>query len=93
MAHFRELPAPCRPTVDIVLNKLREAGIDGVVMMGKPNETVCEIPVSFNKIGIILQSGLNPVAATVEAGIEVTNRSLSGLIDYGKLKRFRELFL
>jgi hypothetical protein len=91
LAHFREFPAPCKPMVEIVLRKLKEAGIEGIVMMGKPNETVCEIPVSFNKIGIILQSGLNPVAAAVEAGIEVTNRSMSGVIDYAKLKMFREL--
>jgi repressor of nif and glnA expression len=40
---------------------------------------------------MVLQSGLNPVAAAVEAGIEVTNRSMSGVIDYAKLKKFREL--
>ncbi len=51
LAHFRELPSPCRPVVETVIGKLKEAGIDGLVMMGKPNETVCEIPVGFNKIG------------------------------------------
>jgi len=91
LAHFRELPAPCKPMVEIVLRKLSEVGIEGVVMMGKPNETICEIPVSFNKIGIILQSGLNPVAAAVEAGIEVTNRSMSGVIDFSKLMKFSSL--
>ena len=62
-----------------------------MIMMGKPNETLCEIPVEFNKIGLILQSGLNPVAAAVEAGIQVTNRAMSGVIDYRKLGRFRDL--
>ena len=91
LAHFRELPSPCKPMVETILKKSKEAGIDGVVVMGKPNETLCEIPVGFNKIGMILQSGLNPVAAAVEAGIEVTNRAMSGVINYAKLKRFREL--
>ena len=91
LAHFRELPAACRSTVETILGKLKEAGIDGVIMTGKPNETLCEIPVGFNKVGMILQSGLNPVAAAVEAGIEVTNRSMSGVIDYAKLKKFCEL--
>jgi len=91
LAHFRELPAACRSTVEAILGKLKEAGIDGVIMTGKPNETLCEIPVGFNKVGMILQSGLNPVAAAVEAGIEVTNRSMSGVIDYAKLKKFCEL--
>jgi repressor of nif and glnA expression len=44
-----------------------------------------------NKIGIILQSGLNPVAAAVEAGIQVVNRSMSGVIDYRKLRSFWDL--
>ena len=91
LAHFRELPSPCKPMVDTILKKSKEAGIDGVVVMGKPNETLCEIPVGFNKIGMILQSGLNPVAAAVEAGIEVTNRAMSGVIDYSRLIKFGSL--
>jgi repressor of nif and glnA expression len=88
LAHFRELPSPCKLMVENTLEKLKEAGISGVVMIGKPNETVCEIPVGFNKIGMILQSGLNPVAAAVEAGIEVINRAMSGVFDFRKLKSF-----
>ena len=91
LAHFRELPSPCRPVVETILGKLNEAGIGGVIMIGKPNDTVCEIPVAFNKIGMVLQSGLNPIAAAVEAGIEVTNRSMSGVIDYSKLRKFGDL--
>jgi repressor of nif and glnA expression len=88
LAHFRELPSPCKLMVENTLEKLKEAGINGVVMIGKPNETICEIPVGFNKIGMILQSGLNPVAAAVEAGIEVINRAMSGVFDFRKLKSF-----
>ena len=88
LAHFRELPSPCRPVVETIMGKLSEAGIGGSVTLGKPNETVCEIPVGFNKIGMILQSGLNPVAAAAEAGIKVVSRAMSGVIDYRKLRRF-----
>jgi len=91
LAHFREAPSPCKPVAEAAIAKLREAGIDGLILMGKPNETICEIPVGVNKIGIILQSGLNPIAAAAEAGIEVVSRAMSGLIDYSKLRRFVEL--
>ncbi len=91
LAHFRELPSPCKPVVETIIGKLNEAGIGGVVMIGKPNDTVCEIPVAFNKIGMVLQSGLNPVAAAVEAGVEVANRAMSGVIDYRKLRKFGDL--
>ena len=91
LAHFREAPSPCKPVADDMIARLREAGISGLVLMGKPNEKICEIPVGVNKIGIILQSGLNPIAAAAEAGIEVVSRAMSGLIDYRKLRRFVEL--
>jgi len=91
LAHFRELPSPCRPVVETIIGKLNEAGIGGVIMIGKQNEAVCEIPVAFNKVGMVLQSGLNPVAAAVEAGVEVTNRAMSGVIDYRKLRKFEDL--
>jgi len=91
LAHFRELPSPCRPVVETIIGKLNEAGIGGVIMIGKQNDAVCEIPVAFNKIGMVLQSGLNPIAAAVEAGIEVTNRAMSGVIDYSKLRKFGDL--
>ena len=91
LAHFREAPSPCKAVAEAAIAKLREAGIDGLILMGKPNETICEIPVGVNKIGIILQSGLNPIAAAAEAGIEVVSRAMSGLIDYSKLRRFVEL--
>lgn len=91
LAHFRELPSPCRPVVETIIGKLNEVGIGGVIMIGKQNDAVCEIPVAFNKIGMVLQSGLNPIAAAVEAGIEVTNRAMSGVIDYSKLRKFGDL--
>jgi repressor of nif and glnA expression len=91
LAHFRELPSPCRPVVETIIGKLNEAGIGGVIIVGKQNEAACEIPVAFNKIGMVLQSGLNPIAAAVEAGIEVTNRAMSGVIDYSKLRKFEDL--
>jgi hypothetical protein len=88
LAHFCELPSACKSVAEIILRKLNNAGIGGVIVMGKPNETVCEMPVGLNKTGIILQSGLNPVAAAVEAGIEVVNFAMSGLIDYNRLRHF-----
>jgi len=91
LAHFHELPSPCRPVVETVIGRLNGAGIGGVIALGKPNEMVCEMPAGINKIGIILHSGLNPVASAAEAGIEVVNHAMSGVIDYRRLKRFHDL--
>jgi repressor of nif and glnA expression len=40
---------------------------------------------------MVLYGGLNPVAAVVEAGIEVENIAESGLLDFGQLKSFWKL--
>lgn len=52
---------------------------------------VCEMPVRLSHIGISLSSSLNPVASAVEAGVEVTCRPMSGLIDIEWLNNFQSL--
>jgi len=91
LANFRQIPALCRPVAEEVISGLREATLGGLLVMGDISQSVCEIPVELNKIGIILLGGLNPVAAAVEAGIEVENTAMSGLIDYQDLLDFWQL--
>ena len=40
---------------------------------------------SLGHCGLVLVGGLNPVAAAVESGIEVTNKAMSGLMDFKEL--------
>jgi hypothetical protein len=91
LANFREIPALCRPIVDRVITKLKEVGIEGLYMMGNTSEMVCEIPVSLNKIGMVLLGGLNPVAAAEEAGLRIENYAMSTVMEYQKLIKFGEL--
>ena len=91
LANFREIPAMCVPMARTVFKKLAEAGIEGLITIGETGKPVCEIPVGRNKVGVVLMGGLNPVAAAAEAGIEVSNRAMSRLIDFKELKSFWEL--
>ena len=91
LANFREVPAVSIPVVEVVMKKLREAGIGGLTMMGEVGKPMCEVPVGLNKVGMVLTGGLNPVAAAVEAGINVANIAMGGLIDYKELKSFWDL--
>ena len=91
LANFREIPAVCTPLAGAVIEGLKEVGINGLVMMGEAGKPVCEVPVGLNKVGVILIGGLNPAAAAVEAGINVTNRAMSRLIDFKELKSFWEI--
>lgn len=91
LANFREIPALAKSLVDEVIASLEEVGINGVYALGNISEPVCQIAVGMNRIGVVLLGGLNPVAAAVEAGIEVDNMAESGLIDFKKLVSFWDL--
>ena len=91
LASFLELPFPCKSEAEATLGRLRAAGFDGLVKMGEVSEPLCEAPTGVNRVGLILKHGLNPVAAAAEAGMEVTNRAMSGVIEYRELTRIREL--
>jgi repressor of nif and glnA expression len=88
---FRGIPGPARTIVDEQIILLKEAGIGGIFTIGNTSEPVCQIPVGLNRFGIVQIGGLNPVAAAVEAGIEIENIAESGLIDFEQLTRIWEL--
>ncbi|MFC1916611.1 DUF128 domain-containing protein [Chloroflexota bacterium] len=91
LANFRELPAPARAITEEKIALLKEAGINGVYILGNTSEPICQITVSLNRVGIVLLGGLNPLSAAVEAGIEIENIGESGLIDFQQLQSFWKL--
>ncbi len=91
LANFREIPSLSRELVAELLAQLNDAGIDGMYSLGEIGETVCQIPVGNNRVGLMLLGGLNPVATVVESGIEVENIAESGVMDFKQLVRFRDL--
>ena len=91
LANFREILAPARSTVEAIVADLKRAGIGGVLLIGEASEPLCQISVGWNKMGMVLLGGLNPVAAAEEAGIEAENISESGTVDFRHLMNYREL--
>ena len=91
VASLHELPASCRPMVENIIGRLGEVGLGGMVTIGKTSDPICEVPIGPNKVGMIIPSGLNPVASAVEAGIAVVNHAMSGVIDYRSLRSFWDL--
>jgi repressor of nif and glnA expression len=91
LANFREVTSVCRPLAEQVIHKLNKARLHGVILLGNPSETVCEMPMELNKIGMVLMGGLNPVAAVEEAGIEVESFPMNTVVAYRDLVRFEEL--
>jgi HTH-type transcriptional regulator, global nitrogen regulator NrpRI len=91
LANFREIPAPARSLVVEKIAQLKAAGINGVLVMGNTSEPVCQIAVGLNRVGLVMLGGLNPMAAAVEAGIEVENLAESGLLEYAQLRSVWDL--
>jgi repressor of nif and glnA expression len=91
LANFREIPAMCQPLAEKVVAGLKEANLNGLLMMGEVSKSLCEVPVELNKVGMILTGGLNPVAAAVESGIGVENQAMSTVMEYHELIKFWEL--
>jgi len=91
LANFREMPGPSKPVVNETVDSLRAAGINGLVVLGAPSESVCQIPIELNRIGMVLLGGLNPMAASFEAGIASDNVGESGTVEYEHLVNFWEL--
>lgn len=87
LANYREIPVICRNAVEEVEQKLKDAGIGGILLIGNVSEPVCEIPIELNRIGVILIGGLNPVAAAAEAGITSESHAMSTVVDYRTLVR------
>jgi len=85
-ASFREIPLAAWPAVKTIINNLEQIGLGGILMTGKPNQPLLDIPVSTGRLGIIVAGGLNPIAALEECGVTTISRSLHDLCDFDKLQ-------
>jgi repressor of nif and glnA expression len=91
LASYHEMPMLSRFQVEALITKLQNCGLYRAYIIGNPNENICEVPARLNRVGMILFSGLNPIAAAVESGINVTCKAMSGLMDRSLLKSFGDL--
>jgi repressor of nif and glnA expression len=70
---------------------LKRIGLGGLVRIGRPGQSVLDIPVSEGRVGAIVIGGLNPVSILEETGVRAYSRALAGLIDFSRLFRFEEM--
>jgi repressor of nif and glnA expression len=84
-ASFREIPAVSVPHVRKLGNRLSQVGLGGLLMVGKPNRPLFEVPVSQGRAGLVVVGGLNPIAAVEEVGIHTHSKALTGMWDFEEL--------
>lgn len=90
-ASFREFPAESREAVEHLAERLKRVGLGGLVKIGRPGQSLLDIPVSEGRVGAIVIGGLNPVSILEETGVRAYSRALAGLIDFNRLFRYEEM--
>ena len=88
---FREVPAASRDRVIDLIEKLKEAGLGGFLLVGWPGQPLLEIPVPEGRVGIVVIGGLNPVAILEETGTRIQSRAMAGLVEYERLFHYTEM--
>jgi hypothetical protein len=86
LAGYHEIPMLSVGKAEELLERMKNSGLISFAALGKPGERTCEVPFNPEKVGLVTLSGLNPIAAAVEAGIQVNNHAMCGMIEFAKLK-------
>ena len=74
-----------------ILQRMKNSNLINMPVLARPGEKICEMPFSQEKVGLVTLSGFNPAAAAAEAGIEVENRSMCGMMEVLKMRPVNEL--
>jgi repressor of nif and glnA expression len=85
---FREIPAAAVADVQRIKTEMNRQGLDGILAVGTPNQPLFEVPVGEGRAGLLVNGGLNPIAALCEAGIPVTFHSLAAVEDINRFTDF-----
>jgi repressor of nif and glnA expression len=91
LAGYHEIPMLSVNKAEELLQRLKNSGLISFAVLARPGEKVCEIPYNHDRTGLITLSGLNPVAAVIESGIEATTRAMAGLAEVTGLRPFADL--
>jgi hypothetical protein len=91
LAGYHEIPMLSAHKAEELLQRLKNNGLISFATLARPGENICEIPYNHDRVGLITLSGLNPVAAAIESGIEAGARAMAGLADVTSLHPFADL--
>jgi hypothetical protein len=91
LAGYHEIPMLSVNKAEELLQRLKNSGLISFAVLARPGEKICEIPGNPDRVGLITLSGLNPVAAVIESGMEAATRAMAGLADVNSLHPFADL--
>jgi repressor of nif and glnA expression len=68
-ASVRELPMSALPRLREAEERCREAGFPGIIAVGRPGQPLLNVPVHEGRVGLLLSTGLNPLACLWERNL------------------------
>ena len=71
LATLREIPAEAREETVKILEKQKEKGWGGILVLGESNEPILGVPVSMDRFGICMVGGIIPAVAMAEEGSQI----------------------
>ncbi len=86
LGSFREIPEASVADARKLNEKMKQNGFAGIILFGRPGETLLGIPVTADKVGMVVLGGLNPIATLEEAQIPTESRAMATLSEYGSLR-------
>jgi HTH-type transcriptional regulator, global nitrogen regulator NrpRI len=97
-ASFREAPMSSLPQLREVVKECEAAAFPGIMLVGRPGQPLMNIPVHEGRVGVVLTTGLNPLASLWEhaghrgnAAFRLeTSRPMVGPAPYEQLIPYRE---
>lgn len=87
LASLREVPYLAGSDAVNIIEKIEDAGFS-VLEVGKPSEILYNAKVERYHVGIVTPSGLNPIAALYESGIQVHARAVETMMDISQMEEF-----
>lgn len=86
LANLREIPIPARTSAVEVLERMEERGLNSVLKVGSPGDSLYGLPVDVNRVGIVIAGGINATVAVEESGIEVETFPMETLMEISEME-------
>lgn len=90
-ASYREVPVGALPALRQLVKDCESAGFPGILMVGRPGQPLLNIPAHEGRVGVVLATGLNPVASLWEHDRRIDSRPMVGPADYAQLIHYTDL--
>jgi repressor of nif and glnA expression len=87
-ASFREVPMSALDRLRDLQRDCDEAVFPGLMLVGRPGQPVLNVPVHEGRVGVVMATGLNPIACLWERDHRVDLHAMVGPMSYDRLIPF-----